>query len=698
MDVRQRSQFSLFAHLLIYGLLIGLPIAALLGAFMLQNAVNERAQLDERLLNDANSLGDAVDREIERRRAVLDTLATSPALKAHDWHAFYEQAKAATGERSRVLVIDAAMHQVLNTRLPFGQAPNLTADPETAQRVLATGLPQTSDLFRSQVTQEFVINLELPYFEDGKVTYVLALALQPEDFTPLLQGQRPNPGWAASIVDGNDRLLARSRLHEKLAGTLLPPHLRQSTMTPNTVMEKISLDGYDMLLATAVLKNARWWVAIGVPQVDALAPLRRSMLAMGCGLVATLLIAVLGGARLSRLIVRPIRNAQEAATALAHGQPVLAVSSQLKEANELNAALVQAQQELQRRGSALQTAADEIVRHSRQFDVLLRVTPAAIWISRDPSCHVVIGNPLAHKLWGVPDGENASATPADGAPLPTVHLRNGGEVPAKDLPLQRAIATGQVIEEQFDLRRPDGSERTVAGSAAPLRGETGNIIGAIAVFLDITDLKRIEARQRLLIGELNHRVKNTLAVVQSIAAQSLRSTKDPMAFEKVFMSRLSALASAHNLLTQREWSGAPLRDLVLASLTPFKAVGEQVALGEGPDVSLPAEITISLALMLHELGTNAAKHGALSTPDGRVSISWSEQEVRGRRGIELRWVETGGPAVVRPAHNGFGSRLFETVAAQLDGELHVLYPAEGFQCRFLFPLSENTTAPVTTDF
>jgi PAS domain S-box-containing protein len=206
---------------------------------------------------------------------------------------------------------------------------------------------------------------------------------------------------------------------------------------------------------------------------------------------------------------------------------------------------------------------------------------------------------------------------------------------------------------------------------------------------DITERKCAEEQQALFINELNHRVKNTLAIIQSIAAQTLRETPEPVAFKAAFSARLAALASAHTLLTRGLWHGASLYDIVSVTLAPFCVDGRQEAMRiKGQSILIKPNIAVTLTLVLHELATNAAKHGALTTPGGHVSVEWTDKV--GTPGqpdnIEFSWKEEGGPAVQPPKKRGFGSRLIAASTDQLGGDVEVKYKPQGVEAWFRLPL------------
>jgi two-component sensor histidine kinase len=217
----------------------------------------------------------------------------------------------------------------------------------------------------------------------------------------------------------------------------------------------------------------------------------------------------------------------------------------------------------------------------------------------------------------------------------------------------------------------------------PIIEPGGGASGVFVEGVDVTDQVQADERQRLLLDELNHRVKNTLATVQAIAHQTLRGAEDPSVFAEAFESRLLALSQTHNALTDSHWAGAGLHQILNQELGPYG--DERVAL-EGEDVHLPARVALSLGMVFHELATNAAKYGALSTA-GRLLLSWS---VTGEGSLVFEWRETGGPRTTRPTRRGFGSRLIErSIAGELRGHVAFDYREDGLVVRFDTPLSRH---------
>jgi len=168
----------------------------------------------------------------------------------------------------------------------------------------------------------------------------------------------------------------------------------------------------------------------------------------------------------------------------------------------------------------------------------------------------------------------------------------------------------------------------------------------------------------------------------------LRSTPEPQAFAPAFGGRLASLSRAHDLLTQSAWRGASLEKIVAAVLEPFAAQSGRVTI-EGPSLDLPANFTITIALMLHELATNAAKYGALAGPSGRVHIAWKTAPAGAGQTVELLWQERGGPSILPPQRRGFGTRLLAASAQQIKGELEMAFPPDGVVCRLRFTVPRS---------
>ena len=242
------------------------------------------------------------------------------------------------------------------------------------------------------------------------------------------------------------------------------------------------------------------------------------------------------------------------------------------------------------------------------------------------------------------------------------------------------------IEKRF-IRR-DGRMIWMGVRSSSVRDPSGKFLYGVRVVQDITERKEAEARQKLLIDELNHRVKNTLATVQSLAAQTARGTTSTEAFHQAFEGRLIALSHAHDQLTRQRWQSADLRDIVKGAVAPhLSRPDEQIAI-EGATVTVSPRTALTMALVLHEMTTNAAKYGALSAPEGRIEIGWRVVSRPSKSPLlHIEWRERNGPLVEAPAKPGFGSRFIQgSVTVELRGSVRMNFNPDGLHCTIDVPL------------
>jgi len=261
--------------------------------------------------------------------------------------------------------------------------------------------------------------------------------------------------------------------------------------------------------------------------------------------------------------------------------------------------------------------------------------------------------------------------------------------------LDQVYATGEpFVGHQLPAkvqRQPDGptEEIFVDFVYQPIIGADGAVSGIFVEGSDVTARVRAAEYQQLLLNELNHRVKNTLATVQSIVSQTLRNAPTPPEARALIEQRMIALSRAHDVLTQEKWEGADLHAIVAQALAPFRESEHDRFRVGGPGVRLSPRMALDLAMALHELGTNALKYGALSDASGVVDLTWRVNHHSTPPHLKLRWAEKGGPPVTPPIRRGFGTRLIERSLAQdLGGEATIEFASTGVICTVDAPLTE----------
>jgi PAS domain S-box-containing protein len=242
-----------------------------------------------------------------------------------------------------------------------------------------------------------------------------------------------------------------------------------------------------------------------------------------------------------------------------------------------------------------------------------------------------------------------------------------------------------VLEKRY--RHKDGHSVWVEVAASRVDDAAGQPLYGIRVVRDISERRKAEEHRELLIHELNHRVKNTLATVQSIATQTLRSSNSSQEARTILESRLLALSRAHDVLTRENWEGADLHEIIGDASKPYQSDCQGRIHWQGPKVRLVPRMALALSLALHELATNAAKYGALSNATGEVHVTWLVDHTSRPSRLLLRWAETGGPAVEPPSRTGFGTRLVQrSLAHDLNGTVRIEYAPAGFVCSVEAPL------------
>jgi two-component sensor histidine kinase len=237
----------------------------------------------------------------------------------------------------------------------------------------------------------------------------------------------------------------------------------------------------------------------------------------------------------------------------------------------------------------------------------------------------------------------------------------------------------ETYEAEFRIIRPDGEVRWCVGTAAATLDKAGHVVRVSGVTVDITERKQAEERQNLLAREVDHRAKNALALAQSIVR--LTRGENVKTYIRSVEGRINALARVHTVLSLSSWQGAEIRKLIDEELAPY-STGDQIGL-RGPEVQLEPATAQTVALALHELVTNSAKYGALSTLSGRLSVSWEDEAGL----LKIVWAETGGPPVEKPVSRGFGTRsVIASIESQLGGRAEFDWRPEGLICCLSVPL------------
>jgi len=312
----------------------------------------------------------------------------------------------------------------------------------------------------------------------------------------------------------------------------------------------------------------------------------------------------------------------------------------------------------------------------KRFRTLADSAPALIWVNDPEGCEYVNRGYL--EFLGVDEDDDVHGRDWEQFIHPEDRERHL-------VAYRRAVEARALFDSEFRFRRHDGEYRWMKSVGQPRLGLDGGFLGYAGLSIDITERKQAEQTQQLLVAELNHRVKNTLASVQAIVQHTLRRTQDPAEFVKGFAGRIQSLSRVHSILSATTWQGADLHDLIHDQLLSGSVDSARLT-ASGPSVHLESQMALHLALMLHELGTNAIKYGSLSKPQGTVAIAWMVDNGV----LRLRWVERGGPPVSAPTSRGFGMTLIEQSAKGEGGDAHLSLEAEGLTWEITLPLPRST--------
>jgi PAS domain S-box-containing protein len=310
----------------------------------------------------------------------------------------------------------------------------------------------------------------------------------------------------------------------------------------------------------------------------------------------------------------------------------------------------------------------------RRLQAVLNNATVAIFLMDDRQ-HCIYMNAAAEQLTGYRFEEVLSLD----RPLHDIvhHTHpDGRPFPISECPIDRAFPEHNQVQGEAVFVHKDGSFYPVAFTASPIRDEASQTIGTIIEVRNIQQEKLAQERQQFLINELHHRVKNTLATLQSVAWHTFRNV-DANAVA-LFEGRIAALSRAHNILAGSSWERASLSDVVRAAVEPF---GPDRFAIDGRECEIHPKAALTLSMALHELGTNAAKYGSLRLATGRVAIEWTHRRSGGQLALQLVWREHGGPPVAPPTRKGFGSRLIERqLAGEFGGKVLLQFPPDGVVC------------------
>jgi len=653
-------------------ILVLLAIAPAVGAQLYNQArLRDAREAEVRLVAHryAELVSDRLDGVFDNARTLLLAVSELPAarrLEAAECSRFVTELESLYGGLYGVSVADAEGRLFC---APAGSPePQSISDRPYFARALAARDIAVGDAAVGRVSGKLMVPLARRIDADGAPVAVALVTLRFDRVTELLGQLSFPPGMSISILDRRGTILVRTP-DTHLVGQDTPPPFRWMLEAKRggtfDSSERTASDGVARLIGfVAPPENAAGVaVAVGLPRQGALADLQaaewREVATLAMGALAGLALALLLA---RRWVARPIDELAAAADRVRRGDL------------RARAELTGASGELNRLADAFNAMAAALeARHAdrERLAAIVESSEDAIY-SRSLAGDVLTWNGGAERLLGW------SAAEIVGRPAElTIPPERADELRSLMERVRRGDSTSIADTERL---HSDGRRIGVSVQVSPIRGPDGAVAAASVIVRSIAEHKHAMERQNILLAELDHRVKNALAVVQSLIYQSLAATPERAAL----LGRLTALASAHGMLSESRWRGAALGALLQRELAPY---GAARCVLSGAAVELAPKATQTFALVLHELATNSAKYGALSSPSGSVEVTWSLAS----GGLDVDWRERGGPPVERPTRRGFGLRSIDAVLRHdLDGETEVLFERDGLRCRIHVPAAALT--------
>lgn len=612
-----------------------------------------RHQTEAQLQETANVLSLAVGSEIRGALGILAALSSSRAAQQQDWAAVDQQARSALrSEDAWIVVQDRAGRQLVNTGVPVGTNLPTGSPPEGMWQELRSGKPHVCNLSRGFVERQIVC-VDTLIGRAASARYAISVVMRPRYFEPVVRRAGVEHGHVAALLDRSGTLIWRNINAGAFVGKPATADVRNAVRTAQSgTFNSTTLDGTRTIAAFRRSPLSGWSVIIGTPIADAAAGERKAQWFGTFAAIALLslacLLALLAAKRLSRAITwlgqvtKDDQRSQE---------PMQ--STGFVELDELQRAL----------RSAAAAQAESEAGYRRIFE-----QTSDLIITADLAQNITDCNPSAAAAVGISREEAIGRNIAE-----FISPEDFGRTTEK---LSEKLQTGGTTRYDVRVRSAYGEWLYWEINSGLTHDDEGTPIGLHIVARDVTARRRWEHHQQLLVGELNHRVKNTLAIVQSLSHQTFRPDVSSTDAIRAFEARLGALAVAHNLLTRENWASASLSEIVESALRPF-CDAERCNV-QGATVRVEPQTAVTLLLALHELATNAAKYGALSNGSGKVSVSWTHDGDL----LDLVWQEQGGPPVNGPTAFGFGTRMIKrALAAELKANVKHSFEEAGVICR-----------------
>jgi PAS domain S-box-containing protein len=672
-----KSVWSLRGHLVLFAMILMLPLVIFSAGVMFYCFRTANWQMEDNARSQSAMLTSSIDEEITAMALMLSTKASCNfnLRDMEDLHRLFvgDFGHADTGIIFRI--------QSDNTVLTDGSLG--TADPirDISNDFHAHTYNNLTLSISNLLVQNgnYYTQVSVPFdCGDGR-TASLSLNVSTDAWEELLRRMTESKDSGAEIFDRDMRLIAHSK--ERWSGRIedrFPPR-------PDGVY-RVSSEAFQSEMTVAIKPSnlTGWYHGIIVPtNLFDLTLEQLFWLTAALG-VLVLIVSVILAAYFSRKISAPVMQLANIASVFRQQSETpqhLTLNSSISEVNEVSKLLDEATEDLRESYGALQQSEE-------RYRLATEVFQGAI-ISYDAKDGTVYCSPRFYEMFGYTTAEGKAVDWFNMIRDPKLEVIHPKDRDRVRIHFDRVFNSDSRAEElEYRVKDRHGRYVWVWDRVKVVRGANNKPLRIIGALLDVTNLKEGEKRLRLLVDELNHRVKNTLFVVQSIASGTFKPGQSQEEKLPLFEDRLIALSRAHDLLLQHAWQGTSLRKLAELVLSPFRQEGSHRVILEGEEALVPPQTSVSLIMAFHELATNAVKYGALSNDSGVVHLTWNTEK-RMINGVETpvttcEWREEGGPKVEkRPDRKGFGSRLLRRcMAHDANGEISLEYLPTGVVCRF----------------
>lgn len=669
-------------------LAISLPIILVAAGGFYSGYRAEQQAVDQRMQETARALSLLLDREIDKSVLAMRVLSQSPTLASGDYEGFYKRVKdVRLADPSWVALFEPGGRIIFNTRVPFGVRLPDSNRLDVLRQVRDTREPHVSNLYTGSLTGQRLITIDVPVIIDEAVVYILSLAITPEAFQNIIRDQRLVDGWNAAVLDRSKRIVARSRAPERFVGQPASANVQEALAASSEgILQSVTLDGIAVRTFFSQSPTYGWSFVISIPTSELAQSIQRSLFWLMI-LAGVVLGGLILAALLARAIARPVDQLVAAAQALGRREEVSGPdTTQVLEFDTIKTALAEASTDIRQHERDREDVLAQMAESEARLRLALNAGHFGSW-EFTPETGTFITSATCRANFGRSRDE------------PFTYADLVASIHPDDRAMQaeavaQAIATNTDLHVEYRAIWPDESEHWIRVSGRTRIGANGQL-SMVGVSQEVTERKLADERQALLLRELNHRVKNTLATVQSVASLTRRSAEntDPAAWN-AFMDRLHGLAKTHDLLTTTQWQGALLEDVLRSELDPYQDAMRQRIRLKGPRINLQPGAVLALGLAIHEMATNAVKYGSLSVPDGKVHVMWAVTSGSAPPSLLVEWAESGGPTVKKPERQGFGTKLIQRgLAQQLGGEIKLDFAPAGVRCVITFPIATMMTDP-----